>query len=293
MKTKEEYSNYINEDYFNYLTKRLDDGTGNNVFVFESIKIIKDELELNPIVNLLDLGCFSGALLNNILSNLSGMERDRIRAVGVDINESVLERGSHKYLDIIFLVSNLEKSLPLISQYNILLLSNTLHEIVNNHSNELINDSVKVLEKMVFLLKTGGKIIFLDGVKPDKNMTIKVKFFNNYYEKFKEFSEIYLTHPINYSEDNKLICIDLISLSTFFSKERYLETSFWDKESNEIYQLFSKKEILEIFKYLDLKIITKEVQFYKEDYINSILEVITPKKVKIPKNILITAEKQL
>jgi len=293
MKKKNEKSDVINEDYFDYLTKRLDEGTGNNLFIYEVVKAIREELKHNPIVNLIDMGCFSGALLNNVLNNLSNTERDRIRAIGVDINKSVLERGSKKYKDILFLHNNLEMSLPLLSQYNILLLSNTLHEIINYKKNKPINDLVKVLRKMISLLKPGGKIIFMDGVKLDENKKLKVIFKNNNYEKFKKFSKIYFAQEITYFEEKKLINIDLNNLSTFFSKERYLETSYWNKESQEIYQFFSKLEIQTAFKRCNLGIIKQEIQFYKEEYINSKLSMIEPKDEKIPKNILIIAEKSL
>jgi len=291
MKRKNERNVIVNEDYFNYLTKRLDEGIDNNLFVLETVNVIREELKRHNIVKVIDLGCFNGAMLNNILSKLDETERARIRAIGLDINKKVLERGSIKYKDIIFIQGNLDLPLPLICQYHVLLLSNTSHELLTNNSNEQIVEFEKTLKRLISILQPHGKILFLDGVKPDENQNLQVTFLNNNYERFHQFIKNYEIRKINFSEKNKKIYIDLIDLSAFFSKERYLETTYWEKEAKEIYQLFSRTEIMTVFKNCDLEINKQEIQYYKKEYINSIIGDMEPKNEYIPKNIIVVAEK--
>lgn len=200
----------MNEDYFDYLTKRLDAGVTGNLFVSKSTEVIEEALSNNNIVKVLDLGCFSGALLNNILSQFSLPKRNRIRAVGVDINISAMNRGAFVYKDIIFLQGNLESSLPIVNQYDVVLLSNILHELISKLCNNRITETRNVLMYICNFLKPGGKLIFLDGVKLEKNKKIQVKFHSNGLERFRRLANQYKAKHIVYVETEEFCKSNMI-----------------------------------------------------------------------------------
>lgn len=281
------------ESYFDYLTKRLDSGESNNIAVLETIKIIKKKLKKKELIKVLDVGCFSGAMLNRILNGLSKSERNQIKAIGLDFDKEVMEKGSSKYQDIIYIYSQIEKNIPLIEQFDIILISNVLHEIaLNEDMSSKIKKIKSVFSNIVNLVKENGNIIVLDGCKPDNNNLITINFQNKKdQDLFIEFSKKYKVLKVKCNISKPGITTNEISLTAFLTKARYLNQDYWESESKQLYQYFSENDFLKMFKKNNLKVIKNEPQYFTEESLKSIFKNIKPNIQKPAKNILIIAEK--
>ena len=281
------------ESYFDYLTKRLDSGESKNIAVLETIKVLKKKLVQQNIVKILDIGCFSGAMLNRILNSLSKDERSRVKAVGLDLDREVVSRGADKYQDIVFVYGHIEKTLPLIGQFDIILLSNILHEIApSSKLSERKKRIREVFRDITNLLAKNGNVIILDGCKPTFNKTITISFSDDRDKSlYVEFSKKYQALKIKCVEVGNKIETDQISLTAFLTKSRYMKEDYWENESLQLYQYFSEKEFIDMFEKNNLKLKTSAPQYFSQDQLDSLFKSIKP-KIKTPaKNILLIAEK--
>lgn len=281
------------DSYFDYLTKRLDSGESSNIAVLETIKIIKKKLKKKELIKVLDVGCFSGAMLNRILNGLSKSERDQVEAVGLDCDKVVMEKGSNKYQDIIYIYSQIENNIPLIKQFDIVLISNVLHEIAPKDGVlSRIKKIKNVFSDITNLVKEKGNIIVLDGCKPDNNSLITINFQNKKdQDLFIEFSKKYKALKIKCNISKDGITTNEISLTAFLTKARYLNEDYWESESKQLYQYFSEKDFLTMFKKNNLKVTKNEPQYFTEETLKSMFKNIKPNIQKPTKNILLIAEK--
>jgi len=281
------------ESYFDYLTKRLDSGESNNIAVSKTIEILKAKLANQERVKILDIGCFSGAMLNRILNGLSEDEKSRVNSVGFDFDIEVMQRGADKYKDIVFICGQIEESFPFIGQFDVVLLSNVLHEISPTKSISNRKNKIKqVFANIVDLLAKSGNVIILDGCKPDKNNKVIVNFTDDKDTKlFTEFSQKYKALKIKCNVLDGEITTDEISLTAFLTKARYMDKEYWESESKQLYQYFNENDFLEMFKENNLKVVNCEPQYFSEEQINGLFKSIKPKIQTPAKNILLIAKK--
>lgn len=281
------------ESYFEYLTKRLDSGESNNIAVTKTIEVLKEKLKKQDKVKILDIGCFSGAMLNRILNGLSQDERTRVNAVGYDFDREVMQRGANKYSDIVYIYGQAEEVFPFVEQFDIILLSNILHEVAPTKNIEIRRKKIKdVFANIVKIMTKDGNIIILDGCRPEKNNKVIINFTDEKDKKlFAEFSKKYKALKIKYSELDDEITTDEVSLTVFLTKARYMDKEYWESESKQLYQYFSENDFLKMFRENNLKVVNSEPQNFSEDQMNGLFKSIKPKIRTPSKNILLIAKK--
>lgn len=290
----------MDKDYYAYLTQRLDRGTSKNPVVREAERRIKEVLKEKSVVHIADIGCFSGSVINRIYENLPVKYRERVRLVGVDNYGEALVEGKKNYPAITFVVGDLLKEIPLVNQHGIVILSNVLHEVYSGiiqRKQDLVNGKKIIrlaLHNAIALLEKNGYLVILDGIKPDfsfKNIT--VGFANKLVlKKFINFSKSYKAQPIKVrSLSGKMVRTDLGSLAAFLTKAKYLDKSYWERESLELYQCCTAMDFKEILMEEKMKIVKFELQTFSRTEIQKQIKFIRPNVMVPVKNVLIVAQK--
>lgn len=290
----------MNKDYFAYLTQRLDKGKSKNPVVKEAEKRIKEILERKSTIHIADIGCFSGSVINRIYENLPIKLRNRVRLIGVDGNRETLAKGGESYPAITFAVGDLLSEIPLIEQYDIVILSNVLHEVYSRENQETQNaldgrKAVKfAIRNAIRLLNKDGYLVILDGIKPPlSSKNIVVKFASGLVlEKYLDFAKRYKALSIKAKRlSDKKIKTNLSSLAAFVTKAWYLNESYWKQESLELYQYFTAKDFEKVLMAERVEIVKFELQNFSKMEIEKQIESITP-NVEVPaKNVLIVAKR--
>lgn len=290
----------MNKDYYTYLTQHLDKGTSQNPVVKEAEKRIKEIAKRKPIIHIADVGCFSGSVISRIYENLPIKLRNRVRLTGIDNNREFLNKGKKNYPAITFVVGNLKNKIPLIEQYDIAILSNVLHEIYAEKFRENLNalngtKAVKsAIRNAMDLLNKDGYLVILDGIKPPlSSKSITVEFTNDLiFKKYFDFAKRYKALPIKAERlSGKKIKTTIGSLAAFMTKARYLNESYWEQESSELYQYFTAKDFEKILTVKRIKIVKFELQNFSKMEIKKRIESVKP-SVEVPaKNVLIVAQK--
>jgi len=282
--------------YFKYLTERLDSGESKNIVVPTAVNIICKKLKFQKKIKVLDIGCFSGAMLNRIRLNLPDGFKNRVSFIGVDKDKKVLMMGVNRYQNIIFISSDFEKDIPLVSQYDIIIFSNVLHEISskaksNKNRKNIVNALIK---KIRGLLCTDGNLVILDGLKPKRsNRNVVVKFATSTScNRYKLFARRYNAIPIQAERISKnKIKTKIGHLAAFLTKARYLNKEYWKNESKQLYQYFTVDEFEELIAANKMVVEKIEPQMFSKNQINKIIDSVDP-KIELPaKNILIVAKK--
>jgi len=283
-----------NEDYFIYLTQKLDKNLSKNPVVNEVENLIKSIASQEEIVNVLEIGCFTGSLINRIYQNLDSELKGKVKTIGIDSDLEALKRGAKKYSETTFIYGQLGKNLPLFPQYDIVILSNILHEVYSENKNQspklkvnnAIKESIKTLNDRVFL-------VILDGIKPENPQKRILLHTENpvSFNKFLNFSKEYKALRIKAKVlgENQIETV-VESLSAFLTKSRYMEESYWKQESNQLYQYFTEKDFREILTGLGMEIIKLEQVKFEKKEIESQFIKIKPKIDFPPKNALIVAK---
>lgn len=291
----------MDKNYYNYLVNKLDRGLSGNPAIEETGKIIKKIGKNGGIVSILDIGCFSGSLINRLYNNLPKDLKNRLRLVGLDTYNDALKRGVKNYPQITFIKGNLLEDLPLVKQYDIIILSNVLHEIFSDTVKKTKNYTStkrkikKSLDQVIDILNKGGYLIILDGVKPPaatKKIVISFKT-KAIFNKFIKFSQEYKAKSIEFQRlSHQSILTETASLAAFLTKSRYLDKTYWEKESEELYQYFTINEFKQLLQQEEIKIIKiKRNKFTKREIKEKIISI--RPDIEIPaKNILIVAQKK-
>lgn len=278
----------------------MDKGISKNPVVKEVEKRIKKVLKRKSIIHITDIGCFSGSVINRIYEDLPIKLKNRVRLTGIDNNRESLNKGKKNYPSITFVVGDLKNKIPLIEQYHVAILSNVLHEVYSEKFRECLNalDGTRAVKSAIRnainLLDKDGYLIILGGIKPpfsSKNIT--VEFASDLVsEKFFDFAKRYQALPVKAKRlSSKKIKTNLGSLAAFMTKARYLNESYWEQESSELYQYFTAKDFEKILAAEGMKIIKFELQNFSKMEIKKQIESIKP-NIKVPaKNVLIVAQK--
>lgn len=290
----------MDKDYCAYLTLRLDKGISKNPVVKEVGKLIQEKLKRKPIVHIIDIGCFSGSLINRIYKNLPTRFRKQVRLTGVDNDRESLEKGKENYQEITFVIAGLLKGIPLIEQYDIAILSNVLHEVYSEKIQKNLGPLIaakavkSAVRRVINLLNTDGYLVMLEGIKPSfpsKDVVIKPAT-SLVLEKFFKFAKKYKVVPIKLEKlPDKKIKTNLGSLAAFLTKARYLNKSYWKQESLELYQFFTTGDFKRMLRGEKMKIVKFELQKFSRAEIRKQIKSIKP-DVQIPaKNVLIVVKK--
>lgn len=283
-----------NEDYFKYLTQKLDKNLSKNPVVSEVENLIKSIAPQEEIVKVLEIGCFTGSLINRIYQNLDSELKGKVKTIGIDSDLEALKRGVKKYSEITFVYGQLCKNLPLFPQYDIVILSNILHEVYSGNKNQSpklkVNNAIK---ESIKLLNDHGCLVILDGIKPENPQKRILLHTENpvSFNKFLNFSKEYKALRIKAKVlgENQIETV-VESLSAFLTKSRYMEESYWEQESNQLYQYFTEKDFRKILTKLGMEIIRLEQIKFEKKEIENQFTLIKPKIDFPPKNALIVAK---
>lgn len=279
--------------YKEYLTRKLDKGAPN--IVVDTVTKTLEELDYSRKIRVAEIGCFTGSLLNRIYLNLPLSKRKKVEFWGLDIDREIIDLASRQRPHIIFKTYDISKSMPTVLPFDIIIISNTLHEVYSDqlpNKGKARNTTKKAIKNVSNLLRPGGYLVLLDGVMPNKpNRIVKVQFLDSRTLKaFISFSESNYITPITYSSINSnTLQMSLASLSAFLTKGRYLKEKYWENEAKQVYQYFTINEFNKILKSNKL-----EVKETFPQAVNRIEEkiLILDSTLEIPyKNILIKARK--
>lgn len=249
MTIKEEQNLFLS--YFKHLTERLDKGTSKSPILSAVVNLCKlHGFTKNSPLQIIDIGCFSGSMLNRILMNLPDKIRPCVSCVGVDENYEPLILGSRRYPTINFTCSSLKHSLPFKQVFHIAIISNVLHELFSAKKLKSDSDSVskmhvqRALAQICQIITPNGYLVIEDGVmpsEPDRIVLLELKE-KATRDKFIFFSrEFAFPTSISFIEEN-LVKISLRDLSAFMTKAKYFSERFWPIEATQVYQFMTKDE---------------------------------------------------
>lgn len=282
--------------YYTYLTERMGKGESKNIIIPTAVDLIKKHLLNKPTARLLDIGCFNGTMLNQIRLNTTENLRHRVQYSGAELDESLIKDGKHKYPDLKFERIDLDRPLPDMGQYDIVILSNVLHEIIPNEENIDIESVVgKTIDKVSLLTTTGGDLLILDGLKPNNdNEEVKVCFASDdIYKLYKFFAKKYSAFKIQVANNIRPNTIQtrIKDLAAFMTKARYLFEDYWSIESKQIYQYFNQQQFTQIIEKSGFRVQRFEPQRFTQEYLNNLFSSISPYIEYPAKNVLIVASK--
>ena len=290
----------MDKNYYTYLTQRLDKGISKNPVIKEAEKRIREILKRKSVVHLADIGCFSGSVINRIYENLPIKLKDRVKLVGVDNYRETLAKGKKNYPAITFVVGDLSKKIPLIGQYEVVILSNVLHEVYSEkiQKNQSLLSGKKALGLAIHnatsILDKNGYLIILDGIKSSfSSRSITIEFASRLIlEEFLDFAKRYKALPIKVENlSDEIIRTDLASLAAFLTKARYLDESYWQRESLERYQYFTARDFEKMLANEKMKIVKFELQNFSREEIRRQIKSVKPSITVPAKNVLIVAKK--
>ncbi|MEO6508546.1 MAG: methyltransferase domain-containing protein [Patescibacteria group bacterium] len=298
VKSMNKTSNW-DENYYTYLTEKVDRGVSINPVINKTCDIIKNNFSKLDTIRILDMGCFTGSVLHQIYKNSSPRIKSKLILVGLDVEEEALKRGSEKFQNITYVKEDFfQTQESLVHQYDIVILSNVLHEIFSDEliqskksSYSRVNDVIRYASR---LIKSNGALIILDGFMPEKSKKmIKIEFKNeNYANKFKQFLKSYKAFDLRGEFTSKTEVITNVATSAvFLAKYRYIDTTYWKSEAKQLYQFIKIKKMKSILKQNDFYNTQFELQHFNDDVFKSMFDSL-PREEDFPmKNVLITSFK--
>lgn len=283
--------------YYAYLTERMDKGESKNIVIPTAAELITKLLLNKPIVRVLDVGCFNGAMLNQIRLNTPAELRQRAYFTGAEIDEGLIEDGRKKYPELSLNKIDLDKTSSDLGQHDIVILSNVLHEVIPNPNNG-IADIEKVihtaLDRVSSFMAVQSNLLILDGLRPDNDSEeIEIRFATNEpYELYKLFADRYSAFNVQatYSGRN-VIQTRVKDLAAFLTKARYLFEDYWSIESQQTYQYFNKQQFNKVLGLSKFTVERFDPQEFTQEYLNSMFTSTNPKIEYPAKNVLIIAAK--
>lgn len=281
--------------YFDYLTRRLDSGESKNVVIATAVDVIRRQLEQKNKVVVLDVGCFSGAMLNRICQELPTATRKGVIWVGIDNDKEAMQHGAEKYGIVTYTEANLEQKLPLVKQYDVIILCNVLHELFPD--DDLVVRKSKIggkYKQIADLLVERGVLILLDGIRPDdSDDEIEVELVNSEWgDNFERLVGEYKAAKLSGERISaKEIKTNKFTLAVFLTKARYLGKEYWDSEAKQLYQYFTAHDFEDMVKTAEMQLERIEPQHLEQDKVREMIEDISI-GVELPaKNILVVAKK--
>lgn len=290
----EEQKGNTSNAYHKYLTE-IERGKDNLVINYTAEVANSRLANFAGPINIVDIGSYNGAMLNGIYMRLPEPLRKKVQLYGFDFDDGMLGEGRRKHPHINFQHYDITKPTSNGTSFDLAILSNILHEVYSGHIRDHKAGTLAVqnaLGNVVKMLKEGGYMILMDGIKPttgDQSVTIDITK-DNIRRDLQTFSQSAYVAPISYKlTENGAIKITLEDLAIFLSKAKYMHRGFWELESRQVYHYFTEEEFRTQMDAVGLKI----VDFLPQHFDNTIgIEMVEPQGIRLPsKNTLIFAQK--
>ncbi|MFH1863333.1 MAG: hypothetical protein ABIJ85_00265 [bacterium] len=273
----------------------MDKGESKNIVIPTAIELITKHLQKKSVVKILDVGCFNGAMLNQIRINTPDELRQQVHYAGAEVDKSLIDDGRKKYPELTFNYMDLNGSLPDLGQHDIVVLSNVLHEVTPNSEGTDAEAAISAtLREISSFVTAGGNLLILDGLKPNHDdKIIEVHFTGSGPHKlYKFFAQKYSAFKVHAVDiGTNAIQTRGKDLVTFMTKARYLFEDYWPIESQQSYQFFTKEQFYKVLGLSGFRITRFEPQRFTQEYLNSIYASTNPKIEYPAKNVLVVATK--
>ena len=283
--------------YERYLTERLDSGQSQNIVISTTASLIREKVSESGEAKVLDIGCFSGAMLNRIRNELPLEIQDVTEFVGADIDEEILEIGRRKYPGLDLRQVDLRDPVNHMGTFDITILANIIHEILPENQNPdtgRVETEVKqTLNRVSGLIPTNGNLVILDGLKPlDEERLLMIDFKSPEVESlFVEFSQKYKAFPVFINRDGGSFRTRMKDLAAFLTKARYLHEEYWPIESAQNYQYFSSEQFARTLRMCGMTAQKIEPQRFTREHLENLFKSSDPVIDFPAKNVLIVASK--
>lgn len=283
--------------YERYLTERLDSGQSQNIVIPATVELILQKATQTESVRVLDIGCFSGAMLNRIRNEVSPEIQRVTEFVGADIDEGILEIGRRKYQGLDLRHLDLKGSVNHLGTFDIVILANIIHETLSENPNpdakDVETEVKQILDKVSDLLSDQGNLVILDGLKPpNEESWLTINFQSPDIERwFKEFAQKYGAFPVQVKIDNGKFRTRMKDLAAFLTKARYLHEDYWPIESTQNYQYFTAEQFADTLMACGMIVKKIEPQRFTVEHLNRLFGSIDPIVDFPAKNVLIVAGK--
>lgn len=282
-----------NKDYFNYLNEV---GEGKkNIVIDKTVEVVSNKLIKQEKVTIADIGCYNGVMLNVIYKIIPEALRKKIELYGYDYDRKILEKGSEKFPQIKFIYNDLTKPFKDTRKYDVVIVSNVLHEIYSNllpNNFEAERAVSETLKRIIGKINKNGFLVFMDGLFPEKQNTMVNILIESdeLVRKLKIFSENFLINFTFEKISYKEIRISLKNLSMFLSKFKYMERSYWPLESKQVYQYFDSTCFRRLFKSQKMNVVEEIIQ--ENASVQNMIKIIRPSELQLPpKNALFVCQK--
>lgn len=169
-----------------------------------------------------------------------------------------------------------------LGNFDIVILANIIHETLPVDqklrpcdSEGLVKQS---LNKVSGLLSKGGKLVILDGLKPDFEEQPLIINFKNLESKnlFIEFSQKYKAFMVQTEMYGNGVITRTKDVAAFSTKARYLHERYWDIEATQNYQYFSEKQFRKVIGECGMIVERLEPQRFAPEFVNNIIESVYP-----------------
>lgn len=294
------YRGSVGNEYFDYLTYKLDHGISTNLVSLVVSQLAVSQANLGKVCKILDVGCFNGSMLNRILQDVPQDIRPHVKCIGVDNDVIVLISGHRKFRNVGFVCGSPTYPLPLSYGFDVAILSNILHEVFSESYLQekshvsAINTTISAISNTSNLLVDRSYLVIQDGILPeDSERLVDIRFHDeNSFHEFLRFCKEYFYQVPFTSLSNNKIRLSLHSLSLFLTKRRYLSTGYWSLEANQIYPIFSESDYRRILSSLGYDVISCNFSKVSEsnrkfDFVYSEQQSLCPAK-----NVVIVARKK-
>lgn len=256
------------EAYFDYLTRRLDNGESDNVAIYATADSIERQLAKKERVRVLDVGCFSGAMLNRILREVPEDLRERVDLFGVDSDIEAMEHGRKKYGNVEYHSSDIETGIEVEGEFDVILLANVLHELFPNEELGVRRRLVsEVFVGVTTLLADEGEVVMLDGLRPDDpGKLVEVHMVSeDWVRRFERLQREYTAADLSLNRlGGTRVRTNALSLSVLITKARYLDEEYWGSEARQLYQYNDEVAYRRMVEEAGLCVIRFEPQLLKE-----------------------------
>lgn len=295
------FNDEVGKDYLKLRQMSLDIGLSKATVIPYALKHIFELSQTKKVVKVADLGCSEGSIISKIkdISEVSNVEY-----YGFDFNKNVIDLAKKHYEGINFFEKDIltDPMEEFLGKFDIILTTNTLHEVFslygwNGEFNKHKADNAleKVLAKIYALLSKGGVFINFDGIEHDepKNKEIIVKLKNKTVEKnMLKFKNEYKPFKTTFKKLSDLrYKTNILSLTRFITKYRFLNSSTWKLEQIESYQYYSQKDFVREFNGIGLRLESINLLAPNIESWSKVLEIETP-KIHFPfEHILIIGKK--
>lgn len=283
--------------YERYLTERLDSGQSQNIVIPTTTDLIRRKVTELGKAKVLDIGCFSGAMLNRIRNEVPVEIQGLTEFVGADIDEEILGIGRRKYQGLDFKQVDLKGPINHLGTFDIVVLANIIHETLPENPNpdagHVEMEVKQTLSKVSELLPTHGNLVILDGLKlPDEESWLTINFKSPDVESlFVEFSQKYKAFPVLINRGSGFFKTRMKDLAAFLTKARYLHEDYWPIESTQNYQYFTAEQFAVTLQACGMTTQRIEPQRFTEEHLGSLFKSTDPIIDFPAKNVLIVASK--